>query len=230
MALLESKVLERFFDEIAPNYQFMNGLLSLHLDKYWRHTLLKECPLNPNELILDIACGTGDILTMIRKKSLKPVLFGLDISHQMLAEARRNDAGLTLLRGNGIQTPFKGATFNGITIAFGFRNMPDHGAFLKESFRILKPGGKLLILELTQPEIPIFKLLNKAYQKTLLPLVSNIFARNKQAYRYLADSIEAFPPQVEIVEMMAKEGFINANYQLLNLGVVTLFKGEKLTK
>ena len=230
MALLESKVLEQFFDEIAPNYQFMNGLLSLHLDKYWRHRLLKECTLDSGEMILDVACGTGDILTMMRKKSSKSTLLGLDISHKMLHQARLNDSGLTLLRGNGIQTPFKNSTFDGITIAFGFRNMPDHREFLKESFRILKPGGKLLILELTQPENKIFRVLNQAYQRTLLPLISNLFARNKKAYEYLADSIDAFPHQIHIRKMMMEEGFNKSEYQLLNLGIVTLFCGIKLSE
>jgi len=227
MALRESKILEQYFDEIAPNYQFMNGLLSLHLDKYWRLALLKECPCKPNDFLLDIACGTGDILTLLKKSNPQILPFGLDLSHGMLAKAKTIDPDLSLLRGNGIQTPFRDSSFHGITIAFGFRNMPDHDSFLKECFRILKPGGRLLILELTQPENFLLRALNRIYLNTILPLISGMFAKNKEAYQYLAESIESFPPQSEIQEKMGAHGYHEPSYLPLSMGIVTLFSGRK---
>jgi demethylmenaquinone methyltransferase / 2-methoxy-6-polyprenyl-1,4-benzoquinol methylase len=227
MALEESRVLETYFDQIAPNYQFMNGLLSLNLDKGWRNQLLRACPLTKGNLILDVACGTGDVTSLLKKTEPDITALGLDLSFGMLQIAKQHEPELPFLRGTGVLTPFQAESFHGLTIAFGFRNMPDHSEFLKEAHRILKPGGKLLILELTQPENPLLRSLNSKYLRTVLPLVSWFFGRNREAYKYLADSIESFPPQAMVARMLLEHGFTKSSYQLLSFGIVTLFSASK---
>ncbi len=231
MAIEESKVLEKYFDRIAPNYQFMNKLLSLNLDDKWRKKLLSRTKLKQDDIVLDVACGTCDILSTLEKFSiaqqLKPKYIGLDLSFGMLETSKKNNVSFELIRGNGIEFPLKNESINLITISFGYRNMPTHSDFLKEAYRVLKPGGQLLILELTQPENPIIRLGNQIYLLTILPFVSNIFGRDKQAYSYLAESIQAFPNQKSVCADLDRHGFKSSSYYLLNFGITTLFETYK---
>lgn len=227
MALKESKILERYFDRIAPNYQKMNTYMSGGLDRYWRKRLLESIQIQPEESILDVACGTCDILSMLKKHFPQNPVVGLDLSFGMLKEAHLKDPKRLLVRANGVETPFDDQSFQCITIAFGFRNMPSLQGFLEEALRLLKPGGQLRILELTRPENPIMDWGNTLYQKTVLPALSSLFGRDKEAYDYLAASIAAFPPQKEIQKMMEKAGFCSSRYVPLNFGVTTLFEGAR---
>ena len=231
MAIEESKTLERYFDKIAPNYQFMNSVLSLNLDRHWRNSLLKQSRLKSGDRVLDIACGPGDILEVLgesaRQQGFEFQSVGLDLSFGMLKQGAAQLPDANLIRGNGIQTPFKEDSFDLITIAFGFRNMPDYRVFIKEALRILSPGGRLIILELTQPKNPLLKFGNTIYLRSILPLVSSLFGRDREAYDYLQRSIEAFPPQDEVTSMMRKEGYKDSNHILLNFGITTLFIGDK---
>lgn len=227
MALEESKVLENYFDEIAPNYELMNSLLSLNLDKIWRQRLLSEALKDSPETILDVACGTCDILRLFLSTNHQLKVYGLDLSFGMLHEGKKRDNNLNLIRGNGVQTPLPDNSFDVITIAFGFRNMPNYLDFLKESYRLLKPGGKLIILELTQPQNPILKLGNTVYLKSVLPFISSFFGRNNEAYDYLARSIQAFPNQESVMQLFQEAKFSNHSYKLNQMGITTQFLGIK---
>ncbi|MEE2923845.1 MAG: ubiquinone/menaquinone biosynthesis methyltransferase [bacterium] len=231
MAIEESKILEKYFDKIAPNYQFMNKLLSLNLDNGWRQNLLNRANLKQDDIVLDVACGTCDILSTLKnfseKSNIEITYIGLDLSFGMLETSKRNNVPFELIRGNGICFPFKNDSINLITISFGYRNMPTHSQFLQEAFRVLKPGGQLLILELTQPENPVIRFGNQIYLRTILPLVSSAFGRDKQAYSYLAESIRAFPNQKIVQSDLSKHGFNPSSYHLLNFGITTLFEAFK---
>ena len=231
MAIEESKVLEKYFDKIAPNYQFMNKLLSLNLDSSWRKNLLNRTKLKHKDVVLDVACGTCDILNTLGSHTLKSNIdityIGLDLSFGMLATSKKNQVPFELIRGNGVRFPMKNNSVNLVTISFGYRNMPTHSQFLEEAFRVLKPGGQLLILELTQPENPLIRLGNQIYLSTILPLVSSAFGRDKQAYNYLAESIRAFPNQKAVCSDLEKHGFNPSSYYLLNFGITTLFEAFK---
>ncbi|MCO4782529.1 MAG: ubiquinone/menaquinone biosynthesis methyltransferase [Candidatus Cloacimonetes bacterium] len=227
MALEESKVLENYFDEIAPNYELMNSLLSLNLDKIWRQRLLNEALKDKPETILDVACGTCDILRLFLSKNNSLKVFGLDLSFGMLNEGKQRDKKLNLIRGNGVKTPLPDNSFDVITIAFGFRNMPNYLDFLVEANRLLKPKGKLIILELTQPQNPILRFGNTIYLKSVLPFVSSFFGRNNEAYDYLARSIQAFPSQESVMELFQKANFSSHNYKLNQMGITTQFIGIK---
>ncbi len=231
MAIEESEVLEKYFDKIAPNYQFMNKLLSLNLDNSWRKNLFNRTSLKQDDVVLDVACGTCDVLSTLENFSIRSNLnvtyIGLDLSFGMLETSKRNNVPFELIRGNGIRFPMKNNTIDLITISFGYRNMPTHSDFLKEAYRVLKPGGQLLILELTQPENPVIRLGNKIYLSTILPMISSAFGRNKQAYSYLAESIRAFPNQKSVREDLSNHGFSPSTYHLLNFGITTLFEAFK---
>lgn len=231
MAIEESKVLEKYFDKIAPNYQFMNKLLSLNLDDGWRKYLLSRTKLQQGDVVLDVACGTCDILSTLKNSTnqlnMDITYIGLDLSFGMLETSKRNKAPFELIRGNGISFPIKNDSVNLITISFGYRNMPTHSQFLKEAYRVLKPGGQLLILELTQPENPLIRFGNQIYLSTILPLVSSAFGRDKQAYHYLAESIRAFPNQRTVRSSISEHGFKSSSYYLLNFGITTLFEAFK---
>jgi demethylmenaquinone methyltransferase/2-methoxy-6-polyprenyl-1,4-benzoquinol methylase len=227
MALEESKVLENYFDEIAPNYELMNSLLSLNLDKIWRQRVLNEALKDNPEKILDIACGTCDILRLFLSTNNSLKVCGLDLSFGMLHEGKRRDQSLNLIRGNGVKTPLPDKSFDVITIAFGFRNMPNYLDFLIEAHRLLKPGGKLIILELTQPQNPFLKFGNTIYLKSVLPFVSSFFGRNKEAYDYLARSIQAFPNQESVMKLFQQAKFSSQSYTLNQMGITTQFLGIK---
>lgn len=231
MALEESKVLERYFDKIAPNYQFMNRLLSLNLDSIWRERLKSKVRINDGSTVLDIACGTCDVLDTLNshaeKNQIKVNFVGLDLSFGMLQASKLSHQKFELLRGNGVKIPIRDNSIDLVTISFGYRNMPDHSEFLSEALRILKPGGQLLVLELTQPENRILRLGNQLYLKTVLPIVSSLFGRDRQAYLYLAKSIQAFPTQKTVCRDMEIQGFTACNYQLLHSGITTLFEAYK---
>ena len=231
MAIEESKVLEKYFDRIAPNYQFMNKLLSLNLDDSWRQKLLSRTNLKQHDIVLDVACGTCDILSTLEKfsisRKIKPRFIGLDLSFGMLETSKNNNVTFELIRGNGIAFPLKDDSVDLITISFGYRNMPTHSDFLREAHRVLKPGGQLLILELTQPENPIIRFGNQIYLRTILPFISNMFGRDKKAYSYLAESIRAFPNQKTVISNLNEHGFRHSSYHLLNFGVTTLFEAYK---
>lgn len=227
MALKESHVLQRYFDRIAPSYELLNSLLSLNLDKLWRRSLMQECRRVNARHVLDVACGTGDVTRLLQKNLPQAQVVGLDVSHGMLAEAIKRDRGAGFVRADGVRTPFADATFDLITISFGFRNMPTHEGFLSEANRILKPGGRLLILELTQPQNPILRLGNTLYLNTVLPAISSMFGRDREAYAYLRDSILGFPDQAAVCEKILKAGFAKTDYQLLTFGVTTLFTAQR---
>ena len=231
MALEESKVLERYFDKIAPNYQFMNKLLSLNLDIIWRERLRSKAQITEGSTVLDIACGTCDVLDTLgshaEKNKINVKFLGLDLSFGMLQTSKLTHQKFELLRGNGVKIPVKDNSVDLVTISFGYRNMPDHSEFLSESLRVLKPGGQLLILELTQPENRLLRWGNQLYLKTVLPAISSLFGRDRQAYLYLAKSIQAFPSQKTVRKDMENQGFATCSYQLLHSGITTLFEAYK---
>jgi demethylmenaquinone methyltransferase/2-methoxy-6-polyprenyl-1,4-benzoquinol methylase len=226
MALKESKVLERYFDTIAPGYETMNSLLSLNLDQRWRQRMIQILHSYNPKTILDVACGTCDVIRVTKSRLPEAQIIGLDLSYGMLEVAKSNQPELLILRGNGVELPFPDNSFEAITIAFGFRNMPSHKSFLLEAKRVLKSGGHLCILELTQPENPFFRFCNSLYLRTVLPIVSGFFGRDKEAYEYLANSIRHFPNQKSIISLILESGFAKARYELQTFGVTTLFVAE----
>jgi demethylmenaquinone methyltransferase/2-methoxy-6-polyprenyl-1,4-benzoquinol methylase len=218
------------FDAIAPRYDFLNHFLSLGIDRRWRRKAVERLQVPQEGRVLDMACGTGDVaLEIARQYPHAAEILGIDISRGMLAVANRKieAAGekkrIRLLEGACEAIPAAAAAFDGAVIAFGIRNVPDRRQSLLELRRVLKPGAKLIVLELSQPSSRLFRPLFLFYFHHILPLIGGLFSR-LSAYRYLPRSVAQFPPPPRFSEMLEEAGFYPVRYQALNWGMVSLYE------
>ena len=215
------------FSAIASRYELVNHLLSGGLDFYWRavavRTVLPWKPL----LLLDVATGSGDLALAIRKASPGTRVLGADFCRPMLEVARRK--GLAeLIEADGLQLPFATGSLDVVTVAFGLRNMASWEGGLAEMGRILKSGGKLLILDFSLPTLPLIRPLYRAYLHHVLPLIAGLATGRKDAYEYLGGSIEQFPSGQAMILLIEKCGFRNASAHPLSLGTVSIYTAERV--
>ncbi|GHT21460.1 demethylmenaquinone methyltransferase [Bacteroidia bacterium] len=222
----------KMFDEIAPRYDLLNHALSFGIDRYWRkkgvRSLQDVSPAN----ILDIATGTGD-LAIQACKMLKPAqIIGIDISDGMMQRGKEKVARVGL---SGVirfeqqdctAMRFADHSFDAAMIAFGIRNFADIDSGLREILRVLRPGGKLTILELSTPEYFPMKQLYHLYS-ALIPQVGRCISQSKAAYRYLPESIAAFPQNAKMKAIMEQTGFCKVEYRKMTFGVCTMYSGYK---
>lgn len=224
---------EAMFNEIAPNYDKLNGLLSLGIDDYWRKESIKALKPYRPEYILDIATGTGDF-AILAKKILQPRrIIGIDISEGMMAVGRDKvkqkglERVITFERQDSSALFFPDQSFDAVTAAFGIRNFENIDKSFGEVLRVLKPGGVFLFIELTTPEATPMKELYSLYTKYVMPVLSNTMATEQRAYEYLPESIAAFPQGREMMLILKKNGFRNIRLRRFTLGVTTLYMAEK---
>ena len=222
------------FDGIAPYYDFLNRLLSLRQDIYWRAKLVSCLDLDPGTQVLDTACGTGDVGVEIRQQFGKCTrVIGIDFSPEMLRLAKPKvgdmaDGGsIALVAADAFDLPFRHAQFNAVTMAFGIRNIQDKETVLKCFWDHLKPGGRLAILELGTPTRGLARHVYLFYFKQLLPFIGRFFSKHSFAYSYLPTSVARFPAASEFACMMRRAGFIQVRYRPLTLGITVLFVGDK---
>jgi demethylmenaquinone methyltransferase / 2-methoxy-6-polyprenyl-1,4-benzoquinol methylase len=217
------------FDAISTTYDFLNRLLSLGRDSYWRRHLTKHIPQGA-EKILDCATGTGDqLLVTLKKIPSCKVAYGIDPSANMLTKAREKvhktphggKVELFLARAHAL--PFKEAYFDAITMSFGIRNVEDVLHTLKELRRVLKPGGKILLLEFSLPSSKFLRLGHKLYLKFIVPFIGRLISKNPSAYRYLADTIELFPYGQAFCDLMQEAGFSKCKAHPLTFGITTVY-------
>ena len=222
------------FDDIAPSYDRLNHLMSLGIDNIWRKKALKEIVDGTQQQILDVACGTGDS-TIAIAKAMEPGgrVTGIDISAGMMEPLMRKAAHegvhdrIKLLQADALQMPFEADTFHRVTCAFGIRNFEDRKKGLAEFLRVLKPGGRAVILELGIPDKPFIKTLYDIYFRHILPLIGGLISGNRAAYRYLPESVYAFPRPETFCAMMERAGFHNVRHRNFTFGLCRLFIGEK---
>jgi demethylmenaquinone methyltransferase/2-methoxy-6-polyprenyl-1,4-benzoquinol methylase len=220
------------FASIAPRYDCVNHLLSFNIDRRWRKRLMKRLsPIlkNPNAKILDLCCGTGDVLFELQRQAAVPVL-GVDFCHPMLltAQAKSAQKGFTtpLFEADALALPIADHFFDAISIAFGFRNLANYEAGLRELHRVLKPGGMLAILEFSHPSGPIIKRAYGFYSRVLLPVIGSFISGAPGAYAYLPESIRKFPAASELRSMMSSTGFVETRFELLTGGIAALHIGS----
>lgn len=226
--------IEQMFNDIAPSYDRLNHLMSLGIDNIWRKKALKEIVDGTQQQILDVACGTGDS-TIAIAKAMEPGgrVTGIDISAGMMEPLMRKAAHegvhdrIKLLQADALQMPFEADTFHRVTCAFGIRNFEDRKKGLAEFLRVLKPGGRAVILELGIPDRPFIKTLYDIYFRHILPLIGGIISGNRAAYRYLPESVYAFPRPETFCAMMERAGFHNVRHRNFTFGLCRLFIGEK---
>ncbi len=222
---------ERMFANIAPRYDLLNHLLSFNIDRSWRTALTKRLSsiLNdPGAKILDLCCGTGDVLLDFQEVAKSPVL-GADFCHPMLVAAQSKAAQqgflAHLFEADALTLPIADHTLDAISIAFGFRNLTNYNDGLREFRRVLKPGGMLAILEFSHPPGPFVKVAYRFYSRFFLPMIGSFLSRTPGAYVYLPESIQKFPPAKELQNMMNQAGFVNTSFELLTRGIAALHTG-----
>ena len=219
------------FDAIAHRYDLLNRLMSLGIDQRWRRRTVKALSLEPRARVIDIATGTADLALLIARSEPTVQVIGLDPSTQMLAIGRGKvqQAGLSerieLVAGDAEQLPFAARSFDAISIAFGIRNVPNRDRALGEMARVLRPGGRLAILELAEPERGAFAPFARFHIRTLVPAMGALLSGARE-YRYLQQSIAAFPAADEFAEQMRRAGLRVLAVEPLTFGVCHLYVAE----
>jgi demethylmenaquinone methyltransferase/2-methoxy-6-polyprenyl-1,4-benzoquinol methylase len=230
----ELPFVREMFDRIAPHYDFLNRLLSLRRDVWWRRVLVEALALPRGAKLLDVACGTADVaLEIDRRLGSGGVVVGADFSLQMLRSARpkvldaKGRPRVHLAAADAFAPPFRDGSFDAVTIAFGIRNIQDKATVLARFLDLLKPGGQVAVLELATPEGGMLRNLYLFYFNRLLPLLGRIFSKHSFAYSYLPASVAQFPPAAAFARLMRAAGFEAVRYRKLTLGVAVLFIGRK---
>ncbi|MEO6289644.1 MAG: bifunctional demethylmenaquinone methyltransferase/2-methoxy-6-polyprenyl-1,4-benzoquinol methylase UbiE [Ginsengibacter sp.] len=229
----KKKQVEKMFDKIAFRYDFLNRFLSAGIDKRWRRKAIKQLiPLHPKK-ILDVATGTGDFAIMSYKMLSPDTITGIDISEGMLEVGRKKieklhlDDKITLVNGDSEAIFYSDNSFDAVTVAFGVRNFEDLERGLSEIKRVLKPGGKVVILEFSKPSLPVVKNLYHFYMKFITPNVGKMISKNNDAYQYLNNSVQHFPEKKTFIHILNQLGYRDAFYKTLSLGICTIYCGEK---
>jgi len=223
---------EEMFDNISPRYDFLNHLLSLNIDKVWRKKAIKKLSRHNPKLILDIATGTGDFAVAATKLKDSKII-GVDISEGMLKVGQKKirDKGLTerieLLKADSENLPFEGSKFDASVVGFGVRNFENLSLGLEEIFRVLKPGGILIVLEFSKPKITTFKQLYNFYFSKILPLLGKLISKDERAYNYLPESVGEFPDGRDFIEILKKVGFVNCSWHPQTFGIATIYEVQK---
>jgi demethylmenaquinone methyltransferase / 2-methoxy-6-polyprenyl-1,4-benzoquinol methylase len=231
---MELDFIENMFDGIARRYDLLNRLLSLRQDVYWRRKMISALELRDPSVILDVACGTGDVMMeLIRRHPELKLIIGADFSMQMLKIAHNKikasgcPANAALMAANGLKLPIASASLDAVTIAFGIRNIMDRQGALAGFYDCLKPGGRLAVLELSTPENRLFKKIYLHYFKAILPRIGALLSRDTGAYHYLPSSVLEFPRPPAFAALMRRAGFIDIRWQQMTLGICTLHLGVK---
>jgi demethylmenaquinone methyltransferase/2-methoxy-6-polyprenyl-1,4-benzoquinol methylase len=225
------------FTQIAPRYDFLNHLLSFSMDRLWRRRVaqrFQDVLSRPDSRALDICCGTGDLTMAVLKRS-RGVVFGSDFAHPMVVLATRKftpgqQFGKHLggfVEADALSLPFSTNTFDLLTVGFGFRNLANYDAGLREIFRVLRPGGEVGILEFSAPRGKIFPAMHGFYFKHIVPRLGGAISGSRSAYSYLPDSVDHFPSAEGLAERMAAAGFSKPTFELWMGGSVALHRGQK---
>lgn len=224
--------IERMFNSIAPRYDVLNRMLSGGVDQQWRRVVMKEVLDSQPQRLLDVATGTADLALMAARKGV-PQVIGVDIADQMLEVGRRKvskadlDGRVELLNGDAEKLPFSDRQFDVATVAFGVRNFEDLAAGLRQIHRVLRPGGKLIVLEFSRPRVFPVKQLYAFYNRFILPAVGRLVSGDSGAYTYLPESIAVFPEGDEFLNWMEEAGFTQRKARRLTFGIASVYVGHR---
>jgi demethylmenaquinone methyltransferase/2-methoxy-6-polyprenyl-1,4-benzoquinol methylase len=221
------------FDAIAPRYDLLNHLLSAGLDRRWRTRAVRALALQPGARVLDLCTGTGDLALAIAGTAADAQIVGIDFAAGMLrlGQDKVRGAGLErrihLVRGDATRIPMAGSSCDGATVAFGIRNVSEPEGALAELARVLRPGGRLAILEFAEPRLPGLRTVYSLYFRLLLPTIGRLISRHESAYSYLPASVGSFPPPARFVELCQAAGFTGVRAVPLSFGIVYLYVAER---
>jgi len=230
----KAKKVQGVFTSVASKYDVMNDVMSLGVHRIWKEAMMDWLAPRPSQKLLDVAGGTGDISF----KFLKRAGFGhatvLDITENMLIEGRKRAEAnqvldsLNWVVGDAMALPFADNSFDVYTISFGIRNVTRPQEALNEAFRVLRPGGRLMVLEFSQIPVPLAQKAYDFYSFNVIPRMGKLIANDRDSYQYLIESIRKFPNQETFLSMVRQAGFENANYRNLSLGIAALHSGWKI--
>ena len=226
-------VVERMFSAIAPRYDFLNRLLSAGRDRVWRREAIRATRLPADGRLLDVCTGTADMALTAARQFPTATIAGVDFSGPMIDRGRQKVVGagladrVVLSVAPAEALPFPDEAFDAATVAFGLRNVPDRCLALAEMRRVLKPGGRAVVLEFTTPPGRLFRRLYLWYFHRVLPVIGGLISGHRSAYAYLPASVGEFPLPKELAAWMEQAGFRNVSYRLLTGGIVAIHVGEK---
>jgi len=223
----------RMFDSISWRYDFLNHFLSVGVDIYWRRRAMRELKALKPKLVLDVATGTGDFAIQAIKSLNPEKVIGVDISTGMMdlgrqkIEAKGLDKRIELRRGDSENLPFEENKFDAVIVAFGVRNFENLEKGLAEMLRVLKPGGKMVVLEFSKPDKFPFREFYGLYFRFVVPVVGRLVSRDRAAYDYLPASVHAFPRGKTFVDILNRLGFKNTSCKPLTFGISSIYTGTK---
>lgn len=222
---------EKMFDNIAHRYDFLNHFLSLGIDNWWRKVAINKLKNTAPKSVLDIATGTGDVAFEVYKRLKPETLIGVDLSEGMLGFAREKAAkrglekNISFVKGDSENLQWQNNSFDAAIVSFGVRNFENLQKGMDEIYRVLKPGGKLVVLEFSKPKKFPVKQLYNFYFSYILPLWGKMISKDQSAYTYLPESVKAFPEGDEFCRIMQRTGFTAVDIKPLTFGICTVYSG-----
>ena len=230
----KAKKVQGVFTSVASKYDVMNDVMSLGVHRIWKEAMMDWLAPRPSQKLLDVAGGTGDISFKFLKRARSGHATVLDITENMLIEGRKRAEAnqvldsLNWVVGDAMALPFADNSFDVYTISFGIRNVTRPQEALNEAFRVLRPGGRLMVLEFSQIPVPLAQKAYDFYSFNVIPRMGKLIANDRDSYQYLIESIRKFPNQETFLSMVRQAGFENANYRNLSLGISALHSGWKI--
>ncbi len=221
------------FNNISADYDKMNAIISFKQHDIWRDKTMKKMGNLSGMTILDLCCGTGDwSFDLSKAVGHSGKVVGLDFSENMLKVAqdkldKKGNTNIEFIQGNAMNLPFENERFDVVTIGYGLRNTPDYLTVLREIFRVLKPGGKVVCIETSHPTFPIYKQAFELYFKKVMPFLGKVFAKSLKEYQWLQESAENFPDAKALAQLFRKAGFSTVNYQKYGGGAIATHFGTK---
>jgi demethylmenaquinone methyltransferase/2-methoxy-6-polyprenyl-1,4-benzoquinol methylase len=215
---------EAMFDRIAPRYDLMNRLMTFGIDRAWRRKTIASLALDPRAVLIDLACGTGDLALEAAGSGARAI--GLDVSAGMLREARGRSLACSWVRADALSLPLKGGCCDAVVSGFALRNLTDIAAALREAARVLKPGGGLALLEVDTPRNAVLRLGHSLYFQRVVPLLGRLLS-DRAAYSYLPASVAYLPVAAALSEMLSSAGFCAIEKRRLSAGVAQLVTARR---
>ena len=231
MTAIDPRTVQGYFNAIAGRYDLLNTVLSFGMHVLWKRRAIRSADVSVGQRVLDLCGGTADLALRANRRFPAARTWVYDFSREMLAvgrdKARAQGARIDLVQGDALCLAIPDNTFDCVLIGFGLRNLADREAGLREMYRVLRPGGRLVCLEFSHPEPSWFAYVYRSYARRVIPAVGSLLAGARDAYAYLPASIQAFPGPVPLAGMMTEAGFRQVSFRLLSRGIAALHLGDK---